>query len=78
MIRIDNLKTDPKKDLMAELYKRVAKHLRVGKEEILSLKILKRSIDARKKPAVFYISSVAVEIANEERFLQNKKITAPE
>ncbi|MCR4868411.1 MAG: FAD-dependent oxidoreductase [Lachnospiraceae bacterium] len=74
MIRIDNLKTDPKKDLMAELYKRVAKHLRVGKEEILSLKILKRSIDARKKPAVFYISSVVVEIANEERFLQNKKI----
>lgn len=74
MIRIDNLKTDPGKDLTDELYKKAAKHLRIAVDEILDLKILKRSIDARKKPSVFYVSSVAVKVAKEEKFLQDKRL----
>ena len=38
MIRIDNLKTDPGKDLTDELYKKAAKHLRIAVDEILDLK----------------------------------------
>ncbi len=73
MIRIDNLKTDPKKDLESELYKKAAKFLRITVREIKDLKILKRSIDARKKPSVFYVCSVAVEVEQEEKFLQDRR-----
>ena len=48
MIRITQLKLRPGED-EAELYKKPCGKLRLREEDILSWKIVKKSIDARKK-----------------------------
>ena len=45
-----------KKELCA-LKKRIIKLLRIPNDEVTGLQILKKSLDARKKPLVFYVYS---------------------
>ena len=45
---------------------KIAKLLHIKVEEILSYRIVKRSIDSRKKPLIFYIYTVWFEVANED------------
>ncbi len=52
------------------LYNKITKILKINKKEIKNIKIIKKSIDARKKPHIFYHISVAVELFNEK--LENK------
>ena len=49
-----------------ELRNKVAQQLKINKDEILDIEIARRSIDARKKPVLFYVYSVAVAVAVEE------------
>ena len=53
-----------------ELQAKVSACLKVLPEDILSIKIERRSIDARKKPDVFYVLSVVVVVKNEESVLR--------
>lgn len=72
MLKITQLKldayTDPKevKDL---IYKKLSGMLGIPRDEIRDPIILKRSLDARKKPDLFYNYSVAFSCMNEERIL---------
>lgn len=47
-----------------------AKYIKVSENEIASFVILKRSIDARKKPQLFYIYSVALSVKDEDRIIK--------
>lgn len=72
MIRINQLKikTDHTE---TELKKRAADLLRVPVQEIKEIKIIRQSIDARKKPDIFYSYTVDVAVPKEERILRRTK-----
>ncbi len=70
MIRIRQIKIEVQKYTLNNLKKAIAKKFKIKESEILSIKIMKRSIDARKKPTVFYIFEVDVLLSSEESILQ--------
>ena len=53
----------------AELKRQAASVLRVPEQNITELKIIRQSIDARKKPVIFYSYSVDVAVKDEDRIL---------
>ena len=68
MILVRGLKLPP--DAPAErLPALAAKKLRVPVSEIRDWKLVKRSLDARKKPDIFYLCSVAVSLRGDEKKL---------
>lgn len=78
MIRISQIKipiTGKKTDVgeKRKLTERAARLLRTDPESILSLSIVRRSIDARKKPALFYVYTVDVETKNESQLIKRFK-----
>ncbi len=67
MIRINQLKISVKASSQEEaLYKKAASLLRIHSSQIGRLTIVKRSIDARKKPDLYYSYVIDVELAEEE------------
>ena len=71
-IKINNiaLSIDDDKSL---LINKISKKLRVPKEEIVNFKIVKESLDARKKNDIKYIYCVEVEHKNEEKLVKKLK-----
>ncbi|MCR1952132.1 MULTISPECIES: FAD-dependent protein [unclassified Clostridium] len=71
-IRVNNiaLKIDEDKDT---LIKRVSKKLKISESEIKNIKIIKESLDARKKNDIKYIYCVEVEHKNEEKLVNRLK-----
>ncbi len=69
MIRIDQLKTPITYD-PALLGKKAAKLLNIPEQEIRDLVILRQSVDARKKPELFYTYSLLVQVGNEDAVLR--------
>ena len=69
MIRINQVKlsTDHTKE---QLHKKVAALLRVQEKDVLQLHIIRQSIDARKKPDIFYSYVIDVKIKEEEKLLK--------
>ncbi|MBQ9631294.1 MAG: FAD-dependent oxidoreductase [Lachnospiraceae bacterium] len=65
-IRIPVTRRDPEAALLQEIAKKL--HLRT--EQIRECRIRRRSIDARKKPAVFYLYSVAIRVEDEPALLR--------
>lgn len=80
MIRLSQLKVLPGQEEKLNFY--VAKALSVREEEMIQLHIVKKSLDARKKPELFWIYTVDVELkssANFKRIFKNKNVSsAPE
>lgn len=72
MIRITQLKL-PVGHAPEALLKKAARALKVPPEAILKLHIHKQSLDARKKPELFYIYTVDVEMAGEEKAVHRAK-----
>lgn len=66
MIRIHQIKTKPEEG-EAKLLKKAAAILRVDEKEISTLRVVKRSLDARKKPDLFYSYVVDAEVEKEEK-----------
>ena len=61
------------------LIRAISKLLRISPEDIRSLEIRKRSLDARKKPELYYVYSAAVSVKRENEILRrnkNRKISA--
>lgn len=75
MIRLHNIKVDIKENI--DLYSIVLNKLHIKRNEIKSLKIHKRSIDARSKKHFAYYFDLDVEVSDEEKYL-NKFITKVE
>ena len=71
-IKINNisLSIDDDKSL---LINKISKKLRVPKEEIVNFKIVKESLDARKKNDIKYIYCIEVEHKNEEKLVKKLK-----
>ncbi|MCP1109206.1 putative FAD-dependent dehydrogenase [Lachnospiraceae bacterium PFB1-21] len=74
LIRITNLKVSLKET--RSLNEIAARELGVVVEEILSLEIVKRSLDARKKPELFYVYTLDASLKDErrERFKKVKNL----
>ena len=68
MIRIQQIKLRLAEE-ESLLKKKAAKRLHIKEEDILRLCIIKKSIDARKKPDIFYSYVIDIEIKREEKFL---------
>ncbi|MDE5680167.1 MAG: hypothetical protein K2I01_07030, partial [Lachnospiraceae bacterium] len=64
MIRIEQIKLRIGQE-SGLLYGEAAKILRIAEQEILSLHMVKRSLDARKKPDLFYSYIIDVEMKKE-------------
>ena len=69
MIRIREIKVhiEANKDT---LMKKIADKLHVKPQEILHVQVIKRSLDARLKPQLFYVYEVDVEVLNEAKILK--------
>ena len=65
MILVRNLRLAPGQSLDA-LRVLAAKKLRIPEREIKELKLVKRSLDARKKNDIHYVCAVAAEIQGED------------
>ncbi|MBE5878468.1 MAG: FAD-dependent oxidoreductase [Lachnospiraceae bacterium] len=76
MIQINQFKTSPIKD--EELLSAVSKHFHVNAEEISDLRIVKKSIDARKKPEIIFSYTLQLcmaETTEKSLVKKNKNIT---
>lgn len=74
MLRINQLKLKPGHSTK-ELEDKILKTLKIKKEDLLDYSIFKQSIDARKKPEIFYVYTIDVTLKHEEpviRYLKNK------
>ena len=69
MIRISQLKL-PVKHSKEELENKIRKALHLNSQSKLSYTIQKRSMDARKKPVLYWVYTVDVDCPNEERVLK--------
>lgn len=77
MIRLSQFKIVPGQEDKLSFY--VAKALSVREDEILQLNIVKKSLDARKKPELFWIYTVDAELkatANFKRIFKNKNVAS--
>ena len=72
MIRIHEIKL-PVAHTEEDVRRKTAKLLRVEPSAFLRFTILRRSIDARKKPELHMVYTVEVEVAREERVLKNAR-----
>ncbi len=72
MIRIDQIKLNINCQ-EEDIKKYLAKKLRINEKAILSYEILKKSIDGRKKPEIYFVYSIAVSLSTEdEKRILNK------
>lgn len=74
MLKVDQLKLDISHS-SDDLLSLISKKLRVKSSDITSWAILKKSVDARKKPDVYFVYSVSVELAGnlEKKVLDKNK-----
>ncbi len=76
MLKVTQLKLNafiPDDEIRGRIIKKTAGLLGIQKEDIKDLIILKRSLDARKKPELFYNYSIAFSCRNEEKILALSK-----
>lgn len=72
MLRINQVKVRTN-HTEQDLRRKTADMLRIPMEEIRSLTIVRQSIDARKKPEIFFSYTVDVEVAGQEKLLRKMK-----
>ena len=72
MIRLQQLKLNID-HTEADLRRKLLKTLRVKEDALLSYQIEKQSLDARKKPQLSYVYTVAVHLKNEKEFLKKNR-----
>ena len=69
MLQFTNCKLTYKKQDLDSIRQKVAKTLRCRPEELKKLKIEKKSLDARKKPDIFFVYTVSFSFDHD---IQNK------
>lgn len=74
MLCLNNIKLFPSEDESA-LPLKASKLLGISEKDIKSFKILKKSIDARKKDNVFFVYSVAVSVKDEKAHLKKENVS---
>lgn len=76
MIRVRGIKVNVKEDSLFSLKKKISRKIKSNIEDILEIKIIKKSIDARKNNEIYYVYDVDIKGTNEEKIL--KKNSSPE
>ncbi|MGN0298469.1 MAG: FAD-dependent protein [Lachnospiraceae bacterium] len=76
MIRINQLKL-PIEHKQSELEKKIIQQLHLKQNQLECYKIVKQSLDARKKPELFFSYTIDVKIKGEEKYLKNCKGKLP-
>ena len=69
MLTIQQLKL-PVAHTESDLEKKILKTLKIKKEELLSWTIRKQSLDARKKPELFFVYTIDAEVKKENAVLK--------
>lgn len=72
MIRISQIKI-PLPFQEARLQRQILQILKIHSEELLSWKLVRRSVDARKKPQLHYVCTVDVQVAQEQKVLKRAR-----
>lgn len=72
MLRITQLKL-PVEHTPEQLRKKLLRTAHIKEQEFKTYKIKKRSIDARKKPELYYVYTIDFTVSNEGRALRNSK-----
>ena len=72
MLRISQLKLNYRHGT-ADFMKKLAKQLRLPENEILEYRIVKRSVDARKKDDICFIYTVDAAVKNEAAWLKKHR-----
>ncbi len=70
MIRVRQVEVDINKDTKEELLKKTATKLKIDTKEIHSIKINKKSLDARKKPNLKFIYEIDISCIDENKTLR--------
>lgn len=73
MIRIRQIKLNIENQDNESLKKKVSDKLNIYKSQIKSIKIVKKSLDARYKNNIKYVYELDIEVDNEEKILSNNK-----
>ena len=73
-ITVSNIKIDYKVDSIEMLLSKACKKCRIKSSDIESFKILKKSIDARHKPEVYYVYQVFINTKNIVKKVKHKDI----
>ncbi len=74
MIRISNLKinineiTDEDSERLI-IGRLIVKRLKIPVAELIDFTIFRKSVDARRKPEIFFVYAVDVEVKNKEPFI---------
>lgn len=69
MLSIQQLKL-PVSHSREELEAKIRKQLKIPRESLLSWEIRKQSLDARKKPELFYVYTIYAQVQNEKKILK--------
>lgn len=73
MIRVRQVKVNVREDTRDNLIRVISKNIKVNVNEIRDIEIVKRSLDARYKPDLFYIYEVDVCVDNENDILNKNR-----
>lgn len=73
MIRVRQIKIEVLSDNEENRFKSLLKKTKLNKENIISYKITKQSLDARDKNCIYHIYEMVLEINNEEKYLKNNR-----
>ena len=70
MIRLKQIRININDDSIDNLKKKCSKKLNIRQEEISNIIIHDQSLDARKKPDLFFVYTIYVEVKNEDILLK--------
>ncbi len=73
MLKLSQVKVKVNNDSISNITKECAKILKVKECDIQSIEILRRSIDARKKPDIYYVYTLLVCVNEEKKVLSRVK-----
>ncbi len=72
MIQISQMKLPPD-HTREEMERKIARLLKLPREAILHFEVVKKSVDARKKPEIFFVYTVWAEVKNEAAVVKKAK-----
>lgn len=72
MIRINQIKM-PLHYKQRDINQKICKMLKIKEQDIIRVQIVKESLDARKKPDLYYVLSVEAQLSQEEKILEQYK-----
>ena len=73
MLQLTQCRLPYQSDSKEALVRKVARQIHCREKEIRDLRIVKKSIDARKKPDIFYTYTVTFSVSGEKYILQKNK-----